>query len=89
MAEKLTTEVLYLPHCSNCGGEAYRCDNCGSSIYGNQGTGWYDGEVVCVEYLKSKGKNWRNRGHACSNECADELIMKRKKSKNPQPKQED
>lgn len=89
MSEKITTEVWYLPHCNNCDGEAYKCENCGKQFDVNQSLGRYDGAVICIEYLKNKGKHWRNRGHACSNECADELIMKRKKSKNPQPKQED
>ena len=80
MNKKITTEVYYLPHCNNCDGEAYHCDNCGKQFDLNPNSEKYDGEVICVEYLKAKGKNWKNRGHACSDKCADELINRKRRT---------
>lgn len=79
MMTKETTEVWYLPHCNSCDGEAYSCDNCEKPFSVNPNTEKYDGEIICISYLKPKGKNWRNRGHACSDQCADALIEEKSK----------
>ena len=72
------TQVFYLPHCNSCDGEAYHCDNCYNEFELNPNTEQAKYDIICIHYQKNKGKNWINRGHACSDKCAKELIEKYK-----------
>ena len=72
------TQIFYLPHCNSCDGEAYHCDNCHKHFELNPNTEQAKHDIICIHYQKSKGKNWINRGHACSDKCAKELIEKYK-----------
>ena len=70
------TKIYYLPHCSVCDGDPYKCDNCGCSFNLNPNDEQYDGEVHCIRF---HGKRSRKGSlHTCSKECTESLLAKKK-----------